>query len=192
MVSDNLMKEEAINLINKLILKWKKHCKEKGYVLKNEHLDLDDINFNLKGNSRFGTNSFTYDYKGDVTSSKLSFNFPIMKANFEEFMGNTIPHEVAHHCTLMWQGIIKNGKRRVHHGDHWKYVMRFFGIQNAERCSNYTNQAEASIEPKGRIRTFTYKCECQSHMVTIIRHNRVKKGKSYICTKCKTKLVYVK
>ena len=38
---------------------------------------------------------------------------------------------------------------------------------------------------------FAYQCECQTHYLTIRRHNRIQRDKiAYLCRKCQGKLVF--
>ena len=38
---------------------------------------------------------------------------------------------------------------------------------------------------------FVYQCECQTHYLTIRRHNRIQRDKiAYLCRKCQGKLVF--
>jgi len=107
---------------------------------------------------------------------KLRFNLNIAEMQLEDFLKETVPHEVAHLVTVFQF-------QSPGHGKHWQNVMReCFNIVEPTRCHNYkTNSAR---------RTFIYKCSCREHEITSIIHNRIKKGRKYYCKGCKTPLTF--
>jgi protein sprT len=41
-------------------------------------------------------------------------------------------------------------------------------------------------------KTFTYRCACQTHQLTLRRHNKIQRESAvYFCRKCKTQLNFV-
>ena len=113
----------------------------------------------------------------------IRYNMQLAENQFDEFVAQTVPHEVAHHVvdevTRLWL-------RRVRpHGDEWRLVMRHFG-QEPDRCHDFDLQG---VKIK-RQRRFLYRCACQEHAVSTVRHNRARKGTRYRCTKCDQALVY--
>lgn len=182
MKSNNEMKEIVKNEIFKLIEKWFDHADQVGIQLKD--IPLPEVKFDVKSHRTNGLCEYMFDFSG-VT---LNFNFDKLSVNFDSFLAHTVIHEVAHYCVLTWRGVIRsrNG-RRIVHGADWKWMMGFFGC-DAKRCFSHEN---TSIINKKRT-TFTYQCSCRNHELTIIRHNRVRRGtQDYICNKCKTNLIYV-
>lgn len=60
---------------------------------------------------------------------RIQLNEQLCKENIEDFMQDTIPHEVAH--LIAYKVFGDDG-----HGDGWKSVMRALGL-NPSRCHNY-------------------------------------------------------
>ena len=118
----------------------------------------------------------------------INFNMTLLKENLEDFLNQTIPHEVAHFVTWIKYGHqYSTGGKRIIHGSDWKQMMQFFGVKS-ERCHSY-NTANSTVR---KLKRFTYKCSCQTHELTSIRHNKIQKGKGqYYCNKCKTQLTLV-
>lgn len=108
----------------------------------------------------------------------MSLNAVLLRENFADFISNTIPHELCH----LWKHQL--GLKGRPHGDEWKQLMRRMNVEPS-RCHCY-DTTRASTR---RVRRFTYYCACRSHTVTTILHNRMRRGRTYNCTKCKTKLL---
>lgn len=137
-----------------------------------------EVLFDLKGNSINGQ-FVSYDY----AMTELHFHPDKLHKEFDHYINTTIPHEVAHYCAYIWKGVVYNRSgRRIIHGDTWKYIMRLFGVKPS-RCNSYQ-----TVTTKGRKKRFTYKCECRTYELTSIRHNRVKKGRHYVCRDCHERL----
>jgi len=60
---------------------------------------------------------------------RIQLNEQLCKENIEDFINDTIPHEVAH--LIAYKVFGDDG-----HGDGWKSVMRALGL-NPSRCHNY-------------------------------------------------------
>ncbi|MDF1528408.1 MAG: SprT-like domain-containing protein [Sedimenticola sp.] len=108
----------------------------------------------------------------------IRFNALLLTENQEDFLKRTVPHEVAH-------VIARNffGKRIKPHGPEWREVMHLFGAE-ASRCHNY----DVSRSTRRKLKRFNYRCECRTHELSSIRHNRVLQGQRYHCVKCKQPL----
>jgi SprT protein len=112
----------------------------------------------------------------------IRYNPILLQHNRQDFLSQTLPHEVAH---LIARTLY--GKAIRPHGNEWKSVMQFFGA-NGLRCHNYTTE---NI-PVRKLRRFPYTCGCQQHQLTTIRHNRIQKGLTYRCRQCGEPLRSVK
>ncbi|MBY5993612.1 SprT family zinc-dependent metalloprotease [Ferrimonas balearica] len=106
------------------------------------------------------------------TQNRLRFNPVLLAENPEAFLKEVVPHEVAH--LLVWHC---HGKVAPH-GRQWQGMMRdLFGLEPRTRHSFDL----ASVAP----RTWPYRCDCQSHQLTVRRHNKVQRGQArYLCKAC--------
>lgn len=117
----------------------------------------------------------------DSQNMQLRFNLAIAKQQLDDFVAQTVPHEIAHVITSICFPKAKP------HGKEWRTVMANLGIKNAKRCHNY------KIPPSSRRsqRLWRYTCACQEHQLSSTRHNRVqKKHLQYHCKRCKQPLKY--
>lgn len=110
--------------------------------------------------------------------NRVFLNWNLFKENTEDYLRQTIPHEVAH----IFQRAISNTDRS--HGPIWKSLMRKIGLQ-PQRCHNYDTTTAARYE------MFTYICNCQKHRVSKVIHNKMLKGQTRTCRRCKSKVVYI-
>lgn len=114
-----------------------------------------------------------YDLRGtkagwaQYSTWTVSFNAILLAENFEAFLEDTVPHEMAHLITDLvfpeahQRGTptytvrgIRRGKRSPH-GEAWKSVMRTLGADPV-RCHNY-NVENARVREKV---SYDYKCLC--------------------------------
>jgi len=66
----------------------------------------------------------------------------------------------------------------------WQAVMTQLFNLPADTCHQFDVE---SVQGK----MFAYQCECQTHYLTIRRHNRIQRDKiAYLCRKCQGKLVF--
>ena len=110
----------------------------------------------------------------------------------EDYIEGTVVHEFAH---LVQKQHYPQSKP---HGKEWKQVMRAFG-KNPERCHSMDLRgamekfAKVSGKPAPKIRQqkrWGYKCGCDTHQITTVRHNKIQRGQaSYCCRACGGKLV---
>jgi SprT protein len=73
------------------------------------------------------------------------------------------------------------------HGRYWKSVMLTVFNVDPTRTHSY----DISAVKTKKYEMFTYKCQCRTHKMTKIRHNRVMRNtQRYFCNYCKTLLVF--
>ncbi|GDY28200.1 protein SprT [Agarivorans sp. Toyoura001] len=103
---------------------------------------------------------------------RLRFNAHFYQQQPEHFLAQTVPHEVAHIICHAVYGRVKP------HGKEWQAIML-----NVFNCPPHTthNYSLESI----KINSVEYRCACQSHLLSIRRHNKVLKGASYQCRTCR-------
>jgi len=113
------------------------------------------------------------------TGTLIRYNHQMLDENGEAFLAQTVPHEVAH---LVARTLHGSGIRP--HGPEWKLIMAFFGAP-PHRCHNFTT---ASAQQR-HMRYFQYRCACQHHRLSAVRHNRCRSGVTYLCRLCGSPLV---
>lgn len=114
---------------------------------------------------------------GRATYSTIRYNPMIASANLQEFITRTVPHEVAHVVDQRLHGSSS-------HGPRWKKIMKDFGVP-ATRCHSYSNGVVKTRE----LKRFAYRCECRTHSLTSILHNRMCRGQRRWCKICRHDLV---
>jgi len=137
-------------------------------------LDLPQLRFDLRGL----TAGLAYPVR-----NLIRLNLDLLRANPEDFIEETVPHEAAH--LLTWA---INGLKAKPHGAEWKGIMRDMGREPVV-CHTY-----AASRVRGRIRkVFYYACDCagDNHTFTVIRHKRAAAGMRYRCATCKVAVRYV-
>ena len=102
----------------------------------------------------------------------IRFNLELLLQNKEDFIHNTVPHEVAHYVTDILAPYSKP------HGNEWKAVMKLFGASPAV----YHNYKVAPS--KHRKRSYLYRCACRDHYFTKLLHKRAQGGIKYTCNAC--------
>lgn len=132
-----------------------------------------EITFNLKGRA-------AGMYRVSRSKREIRYNAHIFSKFYEDNFNTTIPHEVAHYITDIIYGL----RDIKPHGKEWKAVMHAFDA-DASVTANY----DLSGIPLKKQRTFTYRCDCQEHQLTSVRHNRIKRNRAqYYCNYCKQSL----
>jgi SprT protein len=114
----------------------------------------------------------------------LRINQQLLLENLDDFLSNTIPHEVAH-LVVNWRAR-RNRQRPRPHGPEWRAVMEnCFGLE-AKRCHSYQT-TPARFVP----RPFLYACSCREHHLTTLLHNRISRSCQALCRVCSTPLKFV-
>ncbi|OPX56847.1 hypothetical protein BTE48_02385 [Oceanospirillum multiglobuliferum] len=111
---------------------------------------------------------------------RVRFNLQLLSENYEHFMLNVVPHELAHLIAFR-----EFGRRIRPHGKEWTWVMeQVLGVP-----AKTTHQYDVS---KSANQQYTYRCGCveREHHLTIRRHNKVAQGVSYLCKYCRQSLVF--
>ena len=117
--------------------------------------------------------------KAQYSTHRVSFNIILAENNREDF-DNTVIHELAHLVTKM-----KFPAAKQHHGPEFKFVFIRLG-GNGKRGHTY----DCSHVPKRKKTVHIYKCTCQIHQISSIRHNKIlRKMASYRCANCDTRLI---
>jgi SprT protein len=110
----------------------------------------------------------------------LRFNLQLYRENQEDFLRQTVAHEVAH---LVAHQLF--GDRIQAHGEEWQLIMRGVYELPPNRCHNYAVQRRA-------VTRYIYRCPCPQgdFPFTAQRHKLVRQGRRYLCKRCREILVY--
>lgn len=114
-----------------------------------------------------------------LEKNELRFNLALLKRYPEDFIQQTVPHEVAH---LLARELC--GPRIRPHGAEWKQLMTGLFKRPA------TVRHQYQLPPSHRYR-FTYRCNCQQLQLSATRHNRVLRGAQYLCRECRSPLEFI-
>lgn len=153
-------------------------------VIKRLRFDLTKANRKL--NTNYPEPSVFYKQKGTIAGSasfnrwEIQLNSTLLMENGQIFIDEVIPHELAHLITFRYFGKV------APHGHEWKHIMTTILGVPANRTHSFNIHSVQS-------NTWLYHCQCQQHLLTIRRHNRVVQGKAeYRCRCCGERLVYEK
>ena len=115
-----------------------------------------------------------------LTENKLRFNLQLYRDNHEDFLRQTVPHEVAHMIAHQLFG-----PRIQPHGEEWQLIMRGVYELPPHRCHSY------EVERR-QVSRFIYRCSCPDgeFPFSAQRHALVAKGRRYYCRRCKVTLSY--
>jgi SprT protein len=115
---------------------------------------------------------------GKASGYWVKYNLYFFKANREDFLNSTVPHEVAHY-------VQKNLFRYSSpHGIEWKRIMHLFGCPPI-RCHSY----DLNVLPKRKSHEkFLVYCNCGVLKVGKTVYVRFKNGTQYKCRTCKSKI----
>ena len=149
----------------------------------------------LKAEKVFGRNfpipAVLYDVKGCVAGyytgparNSIRINPILFQENQEDYLQNTIPHEIGH---LVTDHICINFRHKPH-GPEWKSVMVQLGLPPIV-CHNYDTSSVAS-RPR-QTQKFTYECSCGPiHKIGKNKHTKVLKGQIRRCLRCHEQIRY--
>lgn len=115
-----------------------------------------------------------------LTENKLRFNPQLYRENREDFLKQTVAHEVAHLIAHQLFGL-----KIQAHGEEWQLIMRGVYELPPNRCHSYDVK-------RRKVSRFIYRCSCpQSDFpFSAQRHALVGKGRRYFCRRCKVTLSY--
>ncbi|KPB54250.1 SprT family zinc-dependent metalloprotease [Pseudomonas syringae] len=110
----------------------------------------------------------------------LRFNPQLYKENAEDFLRQTVPHEVAHLIAhQLFGGSIQP------HGEEWQLIMRGVYELPPNRCHTYAVKRRSVIR-------YIYRCPCpdSDFPFSAQRHSMIRKGRCYLCRRCREPLVF--
>ncbi|MDZ5601382.1 SprT family zinc-dependent metalloprotease [Pseudomonas sp. RP23018S] len=110
----------------------------------------------------------------------LRFNPQLYQANQDDFLRQTVPHEVAHLVAhQLFGGSIQA------HGQEWQLIMRGVYELPPHRCHSYAVERRVATR-------YVYRCPCpgSDFPFSAQRHTLVRKGRRYVCKRCRQVLTY--
>ncbi|CAE6927391.1 MAG: SprT family protein [Pseudomonadaceae bacterium] len=117
-----------------------------------------------------------------LTENKLRFNPELYRNNREDFLKQTVAHEVAHLIAHQLFGLSIQA-----HGEEWQLIMRGVYELPPNRCHTYEVK-------RRKVNRFIYRCACPAPKdefpFSAQRHGLVSKGRRYFCRRCKATLNY--
>ena len=115
-----------------------------------------------------------------LTENRLRFNPQLYAENREDFLRQTVPHEVAHMVAHQLFGLGIQA-----HGKEWQLIMRGVFELAPQRCHSY------AVELR-QVSRFIYRCSCADgeFPFSAQRHALVAKGRRYFCKRCKATLSF--
>jgi SprT protein len=130
-----------------------------------------------------------YDLRGTTAgmfkSKHMSIHLhpKLLMENYEDFIVNTIPHEICH--LAVWHRYLLRVANGEHvpvpdgHGSQWKLMMRTLNLAPRVRHSYDVNKL---IKPK---KEYNYTCACPEGIIVGARvHQNIQSGNFYSCVKC--------
>lgn len=146
--------------------------------------DKPSVFFTLKGTSAG---------RAFYMENTLDFNVVLAKDNWQDFVTNTVAHEVAHlinYQQFPGEFFTANGQRHtriMHHGKGWKHIMMSVFKLDASRCHSY----EVDKVQTRKQRRWAYKCSCKTWNIATVTHNRIQKGQKRFCPDCKADVTFL-
>ena len=147
---------------------------EECYAIVDKNLGLKLPYPEVRFSGRMTSTAGMFRVKGDWC--ELVFSSKIMVLNPEEFLAQTVPHEVAHH--VVHEMYIKRGNKVPPHGKAWQKVMAVFGADDSTCHSLETPKRKVAI----------YEVDGEEFTLGPIQHSKLQKGKadSYYSRKSQT------
>lgn len=113
-----------------------------------------------------------------LDQAELRFNRILYEENRDDFIKQTVGHEVAH-----WIAYCLWGNVRAH-GSQWQQVMQQVFNLPATRLHEYDISRVQG-------HTYPYRCNCRHYQLSIRRHRAILRGRYYQCRDCGSVLVAV-
>jgi len=115
---------------------------------------------------------------------------PILLNENEEYIVNqTVPHEMAH--VVIHQFYEDRGIHVKGHGNEWKRVMRYFGLQ-PNRCHSLDTTTIQAIKNKGEEYHFNCGCVGQVYNLSKKKYDKHLNGVVFRCRACRCQIRFDK
>nr|WP_150539388.1 SprT family zinc-dependent metalloprotease [Actinobacillus vicugnae] len=135
-------------------------------------------------NKGFTPPTVSYAVRGEkagvayLQRNEIRFNPVLLAENKQAFIQQVVPHELAHILVYQQFGRVQP------HGKEWKMMM--------EQVLGVPAETYHCFDTRNVIgQQFAYQCGCQTHYLSIRRHNAiVRHQRRYICKQCKQTLTF--
>ncbi|MGB2079811.1 MAG: SprT family zinc-dependent metalloprotease [Vibrio sp.] len=128
----------------------------------------------------------SYKLRGKVAGKaylnlwQIRLNPQLLVENTQAYLDDVIAHELAHLFVFHCFGRVKP------HGKEWQAVM----TQVFKRPASTTHEFDVR-SVQGAL--FEYQCQCQTHQLTIRRHQKVQRQQMrYLCRQCQQELTFIR
>lgn len=134
---------------------------------------------------RFERPCLTFNLRGMAAAvayparNAIRINHYLLEQNSEDFLDNTIPHEISHLIAYRLHG------RRIRpHGTEWATIMRGVFKLQPLRCHHYDVRRNMKV-------AYHYRCGCPTaHALGTRRHQSAMRGRYYFCRRCRQPLSF--
>ena len=151
-------------------------CIDQASTLYGREFKALPVDFDLSGRC-----AGMYQVRG--AARRIRFNPWLFAKYFQDSIGDTVIHEVAHYIVDCLYGL----KRVKPHGAEWKKIILDLGA-----VPKATGNYDLSGIPTRQYQHFAYSCGCRTHQLTIMRHRKIVKHRAvYRCQYCHGTLVAV-
>ncbi|WP_372522528.1 SprT-like domain-containing protein [Sulfuricaulis sp.] len=160
--------EEAVESLENRVCAAVNACFRRAEIHFQRRFERAQLAFNLRGMAA----AVAYPAR-----NAIRINRRLLDQNAEDFLLNTIPHEVSHLIAYR-----VHGQGIAPHGAEWAAIMReVYGLKPL-RCHNYDVCS-------GLTAAYWYRCGCDAgHTFTTRRHNNARRGRLYLCRRCRQPL----
>jgi len=129
-----------------------------------------------------------YDRFSNKSPHVIRVNPILLNENESYIVNQTVPHEMAH--VVVHQFYEARGIQVRGHGNEWKRVMRYFGLQ-PDRCHSLDTTTVRAIKGGSE---YHFNCGCVGKVYKLSKnkYTRYANGMSYRCRLCNCKIVFDK
>jgi predicted SprT family Zn-dependent metalloprotease len=114
---------------------------------------------------------------------------------WEKTLHETLPHEICHHIAPLIYCQWKHGYDKHEGWGHkkaWQECMTIIGLK-PDRCFDIDDEDRNELSLRIVKRKYAYKCNCKTHLLTAIKHNRFQRSgyNRLHCRLCNGNLTYL-
>lgn len=145
-------------------------CFRRAEIYFQRRFESPHLAFNLRGMAA----AVAYPAKNSIR-----INRRLLEQNTEDFLLNTVPHEVSHLISYHL-----HGRFVAPHGAEWATIMREVFGRKPLRCHSYDVRLNMSV-------AYRYLCGCAVvHTFGTRRHKSALRGRRYYCRRCRHPLTF--